>query len=355
MSGQAKRLMVMAGGTGGHVFPGLAVAHHLMDQGWQIRWLGTADRMEADLVPKHGIEIDFIEISGLRGKGLKAMLFAPIRIFNAWRQARAIMQRFQPDVVLGMGGYVSGPGGLAAWSLGIPVVLHEQNGIAGLTNKWLSKIAKTVMQAFPGAFPNAEVVGNPVRTDVLALPQPEQRLTGREGEIRVLVVGGSQGARVLNLTMPQVAEKLGDSVTIWHQSGKGGQQTVEQAYADAGQPQHKVTEFIDDMAEAYAWADVVVCRSGALTVSEIAAAGLPAIFVPFQHKDRQQYWNALPLEKAGAAKIFEQPQFTADAVASTLAGWDRNTLLEMAERARAAAIPDATERVAQAVSLAAQA
>jgi UDP-N-acetylglucosamine--N-acetylmuramyl-(pentapeptide) pyrophosphoryl-undecaprenol N-acetylglucosamine transferase len=355
MSGQAKRLMVMAGGTGGHVFPGLAVAHHLMDQGWQIRWLGTADRMEADLVPKHGIDIDFIEISGLRGKGLKAMLFAPIRIFNAWRQARAIMQRFQPDVVLGMGGYVSGPGGLAAWSLGIPVVLHEQNGIAGLTNKWLSKIAKTVMQAFPGAFPNAEVVGNPVRTDVLALALPEQRLSGREGEIRVLVVGGSQGARVLNLTMPQVAEKLGDSVTIWHQSGKGGQQTVEQAYADAGQPQHKVTEFIDDMAEAYAWADVVVCRSGALTVSEIAAAGLPAIFVPFQHKDRQQYWNALPLEKAGAAKIFEQPQFTADAVASTLAGWDRKTLLEMAERARAAAIPDATERVAQAVSLAAQA
>jgi len=355
MSGQAKRLMVMAGGTGGHVFPGLAVAHHLMDQGWQIRWLGTADRMEADLVPKHGIDIDFIEISGLRGKGLKAMLFAPIRIFNAWRQARAIMQRFQPDVVLGMGGYVSGPGGLAAWSLGIPVVLHEQNGIAGLTNKWLSKIAKTVMQAFPGAFPNAEVVGNPVRTDVLALPLPEQRLAGREGEIRVLVVGGSQGARVLNLTMPQVAEKLGDSVTIWHQSGKGGQQTVEQAYADAGQPQHKVTEFIDDMAKAYAWADVVVCRSGALTVSEIAAAGLPAIFVPFQHKDRQQYWNALPLEKAGAAKIFEQPQFTADAVARTLAGWDRKTLLEMAERARAAAIPDATERVAQAVSLAAQA
>ncbi|MDX6038860.1 undecaprenyldiphospho-muramoylpentapeptide beta-N-acetylglucosaminyltransferase [Scandinavium lactucae] len=355
MSGQAKRLMVMAGGTGGHVFPGLAVAHHLMDQGWQVRWLGTADRMEADLVPKHGIDIDFIQISGLRGKGLKAMLFAPIRIFNAWRQARAIMQRFQPDVVLGMGGYVSGPGGLAAWSLGIPVVLHEQNGIAGLTNKWLAKIATTVMQAFPGAFPKAEVVGNPVRTDVLALPLPEQRLSGREGEIRVLVVGGSQGARVLNQTMPQVAAILGDNVTIWHQSGKGGQQTVEQAYTAVGQSQHKVTEFIDDMAAAYAWADVVVCRSGALTVSEIAAAGLPAIFVPFQHKDRQQYWNALPLEKAGAAKIFEQPQFNADAVASTLASWDRKTLLEMAGRARAAAIPDATERVAKEVSLAAKA
>lgn len=347
--------MVMAGGTGGHVFPGLAVAHHLMDQGWQVRWLGTADRMEADLVPKHGIDIDFIRISGLRGKGLKAQLLAPVRIFNAWRQARAIMKRFKPDAVLGMGGYVSGPGGLAAWSLGIPVVLHEQNGIAGLTNKWLAKIAKTVLQAFPGAFPEAEVVGNPVRVDVLALPLPRQRFTGRTGPVRVLVIGGSQGARVLNQTLPQVAAKLGDTVTIWHQSGKGAQQTVEQAYADAGQPQHRVTEFIDDMAAAYAWADVVVCRSGALTVSEIAAAGLPAIFVPFQHKDRQQYWNALPLEKAGAAKIFEQPQFTAEAVASTLAGWDRNTLLEMAERARAAAITDATDRVANEVSLAAQA
>ncbi|EBS3577221.1 UDP-N-acetylglucosamine--N-acetylmuramyl-(pentapeptide) pyrophosphoryl-undecaprenol N-acetylglucosamine transferase, partial [Salmonella enterica subsp. enterica serovar Anatum] len=181
MSGQPKRLMVMAGGTGGHVFPGLAVAHHLMAQGWQVRWLGTADRMEADLVPKHGIDIDFIRISGLRGKGVKALLAAPLRIFNAWRQARAIMKRFKPDVVLGMGGYVSGPGGLAAWSLGIPVVLHEQNGIAGLTNQWLAKIATTVMQAFPGAFPNAEVVGNPVRTDVLALPLPQVRLAGRDG------------------------------------------------------------------------------------------------------------------------------------------------------------------------------
>ena len=184
----------------------------------------------------------------------------------------------------------------------------------------------------------------------LALPLPGQRLVGRQGPIRVLVVGGSQGARVLNQTMPQVAAKLGATVTIWHQSGKGGQQTVQQAYAAAGQPQHKVTEFIDDMAAAYAWADVVVCRSGALTVSEIAAAGLPALFVPFQHKDRQQYWNALPLEKAGAAKILEQPEFTVEAVASTLASWDRETLLDMAERARGASIPDATERVAEEVS-----
>ncbi|QKJ85838.1 undecaprenyldiphospho-muramoylpentapeptide beta-N-acetylglucosaminyltransferase [Paramixta manurensis] len=347
MSG--KRLMVMAGGTGGHVFPGLAVAHHLMEQGWQVRWLGTADRMEADLVPKHGIEIDFIRISGLRGKGLKAMLAAPARIFTAWRQARAIIKAYRPDVVLGMGGYVSGPGGLAAWSCGVPVVLHEQNGIAGLTNKWLAKIATKVLQAFPGAFPHAEVVGNPVRNDVLALPLPAQRLAGREGPVRVLVIGGSQGARVLNQTLPQVAAQLGGTITLWHQVGKGALDSVLQAYRDVGQTQHNIVEFIDDMAAAYAWADVVVCRSGALTVSEVAAAGLPAIFVPFQHKDRQQYWNALPLEKAGAAKIFEQPQFTAQSVVETLTRWDRPTLLAMAEKARAVAIPDATQRVAAVV------
>src|SRR5471032_2672726 len=346
MSGKTKRLMVMAGGTGGHVFPGLAVAHHLMAQGWEVRWLGTADRMEADLVPKNGIEIDFIQISGLRGKGLKAQLTAPLRIYHAWRQAKTIMRRFQPDVVLGMGGYVSGPGGLAAWSCGIPVVLHEQNGIAGLTNRWLSKIAKTVLQAFPGAFANAEVVGNPVRTDVLALAPPAERFAGREGPIRVLVIGGSQGARILNQTMPGVAARLGERITLSHQVGKGTLDEVNRAYAAAGQGAHKVTEFIEDMAQAYAWADVVVCRSGALTVSEIAAAGLPAIFVPFQHKDRQQYWNALPLEKAGAAKIIEQKDFSAAAVADLMAGWDRTHLMEMARAARAAAIPDATERVA---------
>jgi len=353
MSG-SKRLLVMAGGTGGHVFPGLAVAHHLMAQGWQVRWLGTADRMEADLVPKNGIEIDFIRISGLRGKGLKAQLLAPWHIFLAVRQAKAIIRRYQPDVVLGMGGYVSGPGGLAAWLSGVPVVLHEQNGIAGLTNRWLSRIAKTVLQAFPGAFPKADVVGNPVRTDVLALPLPAERLTGREGPVRVLVIGGSQGARILNQTMPEVAALMGQGITLWHQVGKGALPAVLDDYQQRGQTQHKVTEFIDDMAAAYAWADIVVCRSGALTVSEVAAAGLPAIFVPFLHKDRQQYWNARPLELAGAASIIEQPQFTAAAVSELLAKWDRPTLLAMAEKARAVAIPDATERVAREVSAAAK-
>lgn len=343
---KAKRLLVMAGGTGGHVFPGLAVAHQLMEQGWQVRWLGTADRMEADLVPKHGIEIDFIQISGLRGKGWRAQLGAPLRIWRAIRQARQIMRDYQPDVVLGMGGYVSGPGGVAAWLQGIPVVLHEQNAIAGLTNRWLSRIAAKVLQAFPGAFAKAPVVGNPVRQDVLALPEPVQRMKDRSGPLRVLVVGGSQGARVLNRTLPAVAAALGDQITLWHQVGKGALPEVEQAYQAAGATGHKITEFIDDMADAYQWADVVICRSGALTVSELAAAGVPAIFVPFQHKDRQQYLNGLTLEKAGAAYIIEQDQLTAERLEAQLLLLNRPQLLAMAQHARAAAIPDATDRVA---------
>lgn len=343
---KAKRLLVMAGGTGGHVFPGLAVAHQLMEQGWQVRWLGTADRMEADLVPKHGIEIDFIQISGLRGKGWRAQLGAPLRIWRAIRQARQIMRDYQPDVVLGMGGYVSGPGGVAAWLQGIPVVLHEQNAIAGLTNRWLSRIAAKVLQAFPGAFAKAPVVGNPVRQDVLALPEPAQRMKDRSGSLRVLVVGGSQGARVLNRTLPAVAAALGDQITLWHQVGKGALPEVEQAYQAAGATGHKITEFIDDMADAYQWADVVICRSGALTVSELAAAGVPAIFVPFQHKDRQQYLNGLTLEKAGAAYIIEQDQLTAERLEAQLLLLNRPQLLAMAQHARAAAIPDATDRVA---------
>ncbi|MGL4927221.1 MAG: undecaprenyldiphospho-muramoylpentapeptide beta-N-acetylglucosaminyltransferase [Plesiomonas shigelloides] len=343
---KAKRLLVMAGGTGGHVFPGLAVAHQLMEQGWQVRWLGTADRMEADLVPKHGIEIDFIQISGLRGKGWRAQLGAPLLIWRAIRQARQIMRDYQPDVVLGMGGYVSGPGGVAAWLQGIPVVLHEQNAIAGLTNRWLSRIAAKVLQAFSGAFAKAPVVGNPVRQDVLALPEPAQRMKDRSGPLRVLVVGGSQGARVLNRTLPAVAAALGDQITLWHQVGKGALPEVEQAYQAAGATGHKITEFIDDMADAYQWADVVICRSGALTVSELAAAGVPAIFVPFQHKDRQQYLNGLTLEKAGAAYIIEQDQLTAERLEAQLLLLNRPQLLAMAQHARAAAIPDATDRVA---------
>ncbi|MDA0148760.1 undecaprenyldiphospho-muramoylpentapeptide beta-N-acetylglucosaminyltransferase [Vibrio sp. LaRot3] len=344
-----KRLMVMAGGTGGHVFPGLAVAKQLQQQGWEIRWLGTADRMEADLVPKHGIEIDFIKVKGLRGQGIARLLKAPFQILNAIKQARAHMKAWQPDAVLGMGGYVSGPGGIAAWLLGIPVVLHEQNAVAGLTNQWLSKIAKKVFQAFPGAFPTAQVVGNPVREDVVAIDTPDARLATRQGPIRILVMGGSQGARILNQTMPKVMAQLGEGYEIRHQAGKNSQQEVENAYQDQHVAQAETVEFIDDVAQAYQWADLLVCRSGALTVSEVSAAGVGAIFIPFMHKDRQQALNADHLVECGAAKMIEQPELTVEKLVEQIRTLDRAQLLAMANNARSAAKLDADKVVAEAI------
>ncbi|MCZ4294361.1 undecaprenyldiphospho-muramoylpentapeptide beta-N-acetylglucosaminyltransferase [Vibrio sinaloensis] len=344
-----KRLMVMAGGTGGHVFPGLAVAKKLQSQGWDIRWLGTADRMEADLVPKHGIEIDFIKVKGLRGQGIGRLIAAPLQIINAVFQARAHMKRWKPDTVLGMGGYVSGPGGIAAWSLGIPVVLHEQNAVAGLTNQWLSKIARQVFQAFPGAFPTAPVVGNPVREDVVAIEPPASRMSLRDGDIRILVMGGSQGAQILNRTLPEVMAKLGTGYQIRHQAGKNNQQEVAQAYADHQVESAEVVEFIDDVAAAYQWADLLVCRSGALTVSEVSAAGVGAIFIPFMHKDRQQALNADHLVECGAAKMIEQPELTVEKLANEIQQLDRAALLDMAKKARDAAKLDADSVVSEAI------
>lgn len=341
--------MVMAGGTGGHVFPGLAVAKKLQEQGWEIRWLGTADRMEAELVPKHGIEIDFIKVKGLRGQGIARLIKAPFQILNAIMQAKAHMKRWKPDAVLGMGGYVSGPGGIAAWLLGIPVVLHEQNAVAGLTNQWLSKVAKKVFQAFPGAFPTAPVVGNPVREDVVALTDPAERMADREGNVRILVMGGSQGARILNQTLPETMAKLGDGYEIRHQAGKNSQQEVENAYQELSVKSAEVTEFIDDVAAAYAWADILVCRSGALTVSEVSAAGVGAIFIPFMHKDRQQALNADHLVECGAAKMIEQPDLTVDKLVSEIQNLDREALLSMAVKAKEAAKLDADKVVADAI------
>ena len=345
----AKKLLVMAGGTGGHVFPAIAVARELQQQGWEICWLGTKDRMEADLVPKHGIPIEFIQISGLKGKGVGALLKAPFAILRAVMQACKIIKKFKPDAVLGMGGYVSGPGGIAAKLCGVPVILHEQNAVAGLTNVWLSKIARRVLQAFPNAFPNAEVVGNPVRQDLFEIEAPEQRFAERSYPINILVMGGSQGAQVINQTVPEVAKVLGNQVFISHQVGKGKLAGVEEIYHATGNG--VASEFIDDMKAAYEWADLVICRSGALTVCEIAAAGLPAVFVPFQHKDKQQFLNAEYLVETGAAYVIEQPEFTPEKLLAVLEPLiaDRTKLTEMAIKARAKATPTAAKRVAEVI------
>lgn len=338
----------MAGGTGGHVFPALAVAEYLKKHNFEILWLGTRDRMEAQLVPKYHIPIEFIEIKGLRGTGLFTKLTAPFRILKAVLQARKIIKKFKPDVVLGMGGYVSGPGGLAAKLCGVPIVLHEQNGIAGLTNRWLAKIATKVLQAFPSAFKLAEVVGNPVRSDLLTVPEPNERFKMHHGKLRILIMGGSQGAQVLNQIVPDFINQQADRFLVLHQTGKGNQEVVLNRYKYL-QEEDCVTEFIDDMKTAYEWADIVICRSGALTVSEIEVVGIGAIFVPFMHQDKQQYWNAKPLESAHAAVIIEQPNFNVASLAAAFEPIDRAKALKMANQAKTLAIYDSAQKVAQVI------
>ena len=351
-----KTLLVMAGGTGGHVFPGLAVAALLRNQGWDIHWLGTAERMEAQLVPQHGYPLHTIAIAGVRGNGLKRKLLAPLHILRATWQARGILKKIKPDVVLGMGGFASGPGGLAAWLAGIPLVLHEQNAAAGMTNKLLARIAQRVLVAFAGPFADlkkTQLVGNPVRAEVLALAAPEARISLDVQPLRLLIVGGSLGAKILNEVVPQAVALAGNvlagNIKVRHQTGKGNSEAVQAAYQDLG-IEAEVGDFINDMAGAYAEADLVVCRAGALTVSEIAAAGVAAIFVPLPHAvDDHQTKNARVLSEQGAALLLPQPELTARHLADQLQLLtnDRARLLAMAQLARKQAITDAAERVAE--------
>lgn len=343
-----KTLLVMAGGTGGHVFPGLAVADVLREQGWTVHWLGTAERMEARLVPDHGYPLHTIDIAGVRGNGARRLLLAPFQIIKAVWQARRVLRQVRPAVVLGMGGFAAGPGGVAAWLAGIPLVLHEQNAAAGVTNRLLARIADRVLMAFAGAFARGEVVGNPVRPALVALPPPAERIGLEPQPLRLLVVGGSLGAKVLNEVLPR-AVALAGNIRVRHQTGRGNAEAVRAAY-DALAIEAEVSEFIDDMAAAYGEADLVVCRAGALTVSELAAAGLGAIFVPLPHAvDDHQTKNARSLADQGAALVLPQSGFSAEALAAQLqrlAG-DREQLLAMAGRARQRAITDAAQRVAE--------
>lgn len=344
-------ILIMAGGTGGHIFPGIAVAELLQKHGWTIHWLGTEDRMEAQIVPNHGFDLSFINIKGIRHKGWKTMLAMPFKLVKSVYQAMRVIKHIKPDVVLGMGGYASAPGGFAAWLLGKPLVLHEQNAVAGLTNRFLAKFASQVLCAFPGAFKKQikhQVTGNPLRASIVA----SEKLAQEENRSNILVVGGSLGAKALNDVLPQALPLLdSQQYSVWHQSGKGHKGTLEAEYAkeNALTDKVKVTEFIDDMAEAYAWADVVICRAGALTVSEVAMAGKPAIFVPLPHAvDDHQTRNAMYLVEQGAAKIVPQKQLSKECLATTLNELlnKKDVLSRMGVAALKAAHSDATELVA---------
>ena len=348
------RVMIMAGGTGGHVFPALAVAQELRALGCEVHWLGTPNSFEARIVPQYGFEIDWIDARRLRGQGAAALLFAPFRLLRAMFQAARVMRRRRPAVVLGMGGFVTAPGGLVCRLLRRPLVVHEQNAIPGMTNQWLARVATRVLEAFPGSFDaarHAEVTGNPVRGEIAALPPPAERYAGRGGPCRLLVMGGSLGAAALNEKVPEALSLLPGSERprVRHQAGRGMAESARRSYVAVG-VEAEVSDFLHDMAEAYGWADLVICRAGALTIAELAAAGVACVLVPYPHAvDDHQTRNAQQLEGAGAARLIPQSRLTAERLAGvlrTLCG-DRAALLAMAEAARRLAQPQATARVAQ--------
>ncbi|PCI60905.1 MAG: undecaprenyldiphospho-muramoylpentapeptide beta-N-acetylglucosaminyltransferase [Gammaproteobacteria bacterium] len=349
-------LLVMAGGTGGHIFPGLAVAEQLAQQGWNIHWLGTAKRMEAQLVPQHGYEISFINIAGIRNKNWQTWLKTPFKIMQSVLQSMQVIRKVNPDVVLGMGGYASAPGGFAAWLLGKPLVLHEQNAVAGLSNRFLARLATKVLSAFPHAFKSSikhEVIGNPLRNDII---NNDNKISENPASSKkVLIVGGSLGAKILNETVPKAINQIKvQNISVWHQTGAGNQQSVLQSYQDYGLSSEniKVTEFIKNMAQAYQWADVVVCRAGALTVSELAMVAKPAIFVPLPHAvDDHQTKNAMYLVKQGAAKLIPQTDFSSTSLAQMLNSlFISDTVLQkMSKAAHNAAHADATLQVVKTI------
>jgi UDP-N-acetylglucosamine--N-acetylmuramyl-(pentapeptide) pyrophosphoryl-undecaprenol N-acetylglucosamine transferase len=349
-------VLIMAGGTGGHIFPALAAARVLRERGFEPVWLGTQRGLEAKLVPPQQIEIEWISMSGLRGKGIATWFAAPFKLALAVWQSLKVMQRRKPAVVLGAGGFVSGPGGIAAWLTRRPLVIHEQNAIAGMTNRMLSRFARRVLEAFPASFParaHAERVGNPVRREIAALAPPAQRFAGRSGPLRVLIFGGSQGAARLNTVVPAAFAMIDAAhrPKIIHQAGERHIAAARDMYAKHG-VDADVRAFIDDMAEVYEWADLVICRSGALTVSEIAAAGLGAVFIPFAAAvDDHQTRNARFLVDAEAAVLIPESELAPLRLYETLRGLfgaGREKLADMATRARALAITDADVRLADA-------
>jgi len=347
MEFKGMKALVMAGGTGGHVFPALAVAQHIVAGGGQVHWLGSQGGMEVELVTKHGFAISTLPVAGVRGGGVARKLSAPLKIARSVLGALAVIRREQPTVVIGFGGFASGPGGVAARLAGVPLVVHEQNAIAGLTNRVLATVSDKVMVAFPGALKGAEWTGNPVRAEIAALAAPEVRWRDRTGPIRLLVVGGSLGAQVLNESVPQALAVLGAGVRVVHQSGEKHLEALQASYRRAG-VEGELVAFIKDMAARYAEADLVICRAGAVTVAELSAAGVASILVPFPHAvDDHQTANARFLADQGAAVLLPQKELTAQGLASLIRGMDRARLLDMAMKARALGKPEAARVVAE--------
>ena len=343
----SKTILIMAGGTGGHIFPALAVAHKLRDAGWRVVWLGNPEGMEARLVPQHGFEMVWVKFAALRGKGLLRKLLLPFNLLRGFWQAMRAIRQVRPNVVLGMGGYITFPGGMMAALTGVPLVLHEQNSVAGLANKVLAGVADRIVTGFPDVLQSGVWAGNPVRPEIAAIAPPSERFAGRNDALRLLVIGGSLGAQVLNEMVPKGMALLGanEQPQIVHQAGEKHIEALKANYAAVGVTAHCVP-FIEDMAGAYEWADLVICRSGALTVAELAAAGVASILVPYPHAvDDHQTGNARFLVNVGGAFLLPQAELTPESIA-LIRNYNRSQLLEMADQARSMAKPDATAEVA---------
>ena len=347
MSTRQPCALIMAGGTGGHIFPGLAVAEALRARGWRVHWLGAPGSMESRLVPPRGFALDTIDFGGLRGKGLLTKLLLPLNLLRAFWQSVQVVQRVKPDVLVGLGGYITVPGGMMGVLLSKPLVLHEQNSIAGLANKVLAEVADRRFCAFPNALSKAQWVGNPMRAAFLNQPAPAERFAGRTGPLRLLVVGGSLGAQALNRVVPQALALIPEAQrpVVLHQSGEKQIDELRANYTSAGVAA-ELTPFIEDTASAYAEADLVIGRAGASTVTELAAVGAASLLVPFPAAvDDHQTHNARFLVDAGAAWLEAQAGLTPDKLALLLQGLDRAQLQAMAEKARAVAKTGATEAV----------
>jgi UDP-N-acetylglucosamine--N-acetylmuramyl-(pentapeptide) pyrophosphoryl-undecaprenol N-acetylglucosamine transferase len=337
----------MAGGTGGHIFPGLAVAEQMRAAGWEVVWMGARGGMEERLVPRHGYRTAWIRARAARGKGLLQKLLLPANLlYSFWESAR-YLRRLKPDVVLGLGGYVAFPGGMMASLLNRPLALHEQNAIAGLANRVLAQVSDKVMVAFPHTLKGAEWTGNPVRSEIAAIDPPENRFQGREGPTRLLVVGGSLGAQALNEALPRALASMSERPQVVHQAGEKHLDSLKRHYAEA-RVQGELLAFIDDMARRYAEADLVICRAGAVTIAELSAGGMASILVPFPHAvDDHQTANAKFLADRGAAILIQQRELTPERLAELIGSLDRPKLLEMAKKARALGKPDAARVVAE--------
>ncbi len=343
----SRTILIMAGGTGGHIFPALAVAEKMRERGWRVVWLGNPQGMEARLVPQRGFEMVGVKFGALRGKGILRKLLLPFNLLRGFWQAQKAIRQVQPNVVLGLGGYITFPGGMMAALLGKPLVVHEQNSVVGLANRVLAGVADRIATGFPEVLAKGTWVGNPVRSEIAKMAPPAERFAGRTGALHLLVIGGSLGAQALNEMVPQAMALLGENELpqIVHQAGEKHIEALKANYAAVGVPAHCVS-FIEDMAGAYEWADLVICRAGALTVAELAAAGVASILVPFPHAvDDHQTGNARFLVNVGGAFLLPQGELTPDAIA-LIRNYSRGQLLEMAEKARSLAKPDATEEVA---------